>query len=55
MVSFKHIGKLLIGVGTSEEYTITPSRILMSALLTGLAFFGTIALLLIITIFVTQL
>jgi hypothetical protein len=45
MVSFKHIGKLLIGVGTSEEYEITPNRILISALLVGLIFFGTIAVL----------
>jgi|TARA_B110000503_G_C6882990_1_gene303539 hypothetical protein len=49
MVSFKHIGKLLIGVGTSEEYEITPMRILVSALLLGFTFFGTVALLILLT------
>ena len=52
MVYFKHIGKLLIGVGTSEKYEITPMRILVSALLLGCSFLGVISLLLIMTSFI---
>ena len=55
MVYFKHIGKLLIGVGTSEEYEITPMRILVSALLLGCSFLGVISLLLIMTSFYIEI
>jgi hypothetical protein len=49
MVSFKHIGKLLIGVGSAEEYTVSPVRILVSSILLGCSFLGVISLLLIMT------
>jgi hypothetical protein len=43
MSSFRHIGKLLIGVGSSEEYKITPGRILITSVLLAFCFLGTIS------------
>ena len=52
MFYFRHISKLLFGVGSAEEYTVSPVRILVSSILLGCSFLGVISLLLIMTSFI---
>ena len=52
MFYFRHISKLLFGVGSAEEYTVSPVRILVLSILLGCSFLGVISLLLIMTSFI---
>ena len=45
---FKHVFSILIGVGSKpEEFKVTPIRILVMAMAVGVAFLGSISLLMI--------
>tara|TARA_Y100001937_G_scaffold8111_1_gene10171 strand:+ start:3860 stop:4030 length:171 start_codon:yes stop_codon:yes gene_type:complete len=52
---FKHVFSLLIGVGKKPaEFIVTPVKIFLLALSLGLAFLGSIALLMVLVKFLTQ-
>jgi hypothetical protein len=48
MFSFRHTTKLLFGVGSAEDNSITPARVLVTSLLLAFCFLGTVSGLLII-------
>jgi hypothetical protein len=50
MYSFRHISKLLLGVGSAEDedFEVTPIKILITALLVALGFLGTVSVLILV-------
>jgi hypothetical protein len=48
MHSFRHISKLLLGVGSAEDFEVTPLKILVTALLVALGFLGTVSVLILV-------